>query len=125
MQRETILLVEDDTSLRHAAKIFLEHSGYKVLEAANGVDALFISSQFKAPIHLLLTDVDMSPMPGTQLAEQILLHRPETRVLFMSGYSEDDQVKNDMLVLEAHYLPKPFNPAILADSVRNILDIER
>jgi len=121
MHFETILLVEDDGSLRSVMKLFLEHSGFGVLEADNGVDALFMSGQHPGPIHLLLTDVEMSPMSGPELAEQVLLHRPETQVLFMSGNRQPEDLFNDMCLLNAQFLGKPFNPSTLHHTVRQVL----
>jgi two-component system, cell cycle sensor histidine kinase and response regulator CckA len=121
MHSETILLVEDETSLRSVMRLFLEHSGYGVMDADNGVDALFLSANHKGPIHLLLTDVEMSPMSGPELAEQMLLDRPETHVLFMSGNRQPEDLFNDLCLLNAKFLGKPFNPAMLKDSVRQVL----
>ena len=102
-------------------KMFLEHSGYHVLDHDNGVDALFVGTQHKGPIHLLLTDVEMSPMSGPELAEQLLLHRPDTQVLFMSGNRHPDDLREGMLLLGARFLGKPFNPKILSEIVRESL----
>jgi DNA-binding NtrC family response regulator len=121
MHSETILLVEDDGSLRSVMKLFLEHSGFHVLDADNGVDALFLSGHHKGLIHLLLTDVEMSPMSGPELAEQVLLHRPETHVLFMSGNRQPEDLFNDMCLLNARFLGKPFNPGTLRHTVEEAL----
>lgn len=122
MHSETILLVEDESSLRGVMKMFLEHSGYQVLDADNGVDALFVGTQHKGPIHLLLTDVEMSPMSGPELAEQLLLHRPGTQVLFMSGNRHPDDLRDGMALLNARFLGKPFNPKVLSEVVRESLE---
>jgi DNA-binding NtrC family response regulator len=121
MHSETILLVEDEGSLRSVMKMYLEHSGYSVMDADNGVDALFISTQHKGPIHLLLTDVEMSPMSGPELAEQMLLYRPRTQVLFMSGNRQPEDLFNDMCILNAQFMGKPFNPSQLNQTVRQVL----
>jgi DNA-binding NtrC family response regulator len=121
MHSETILLVEDEGSLRTVMKLFLEHSGFGVLEADNGVDALYMSGQYPGPIHLLVTDVEMSPMSGPELAEQVLLRRPETQVLFMSGNRQPEDLFNDMCLLNARFLGKPFNPSTLHHTVRQCL----
>ena len=121
MQAETILLVEDESSLKSVIKMFLEHSGYYVLAADNGVDALFVGSQYKGPIHLLLTDVEMSPMSGPELAEQLLLYRPETQVLFMSGNRQEEDMREGICLLNARFLGKPFNPAVLRQVVKESL----
>lgn len=121
MHSETILLVEDDTSLRGVMKLFLEHSGYRILDSDNGVDALFVGTRHEGPIHLLLTDVEMSPMSGPELAEQLLLHRPETQVLFMSGNRQPEDLRDGMALLNARFLGKPFNPKVLSEVVRDSL----
>ena len=121
MESETILLVEDEGSLRSVMKLFLEYSGYSVIDADNGVDALYLSSNHPGPIRLLLTDVEMSPMSGPELAEQMLLFRPETQVLFMSGNRQPDDLRNDMCLLNAQFLEKPFNPKTLQHTVQQVL----
>ena len=121
MHPETILLVEDESSLRTVMKLFLEHSGFQVLESDNGVDALYMSGQYPGHIDLLLTDVEMSPMSGPELAEQVLLNRPETQVLFMSGNRQPEDLFNDMCLLNARFLGKPFNPSKLHHTVREVL----
>ena len=121
MHSETILLVEDEGSLRSVMKLYLEHTGYSVMDADNGVDALFLSTQYKGPIHLLLTDVEMSPMSGPELAEQLLLYRPETQVLFMSGNRHPEELRDDLCLLNAKFMGKPFNPRQLHETVRGAL----
>ncbi len=123
MHSETILLVEDESSLRSVMKLYLEHTGYSVMDADNGVDALFMSTQYKGPIHLLLTDVEMSPMSGPELAEQMLLYRPETQVLFMSGNRQPEELRDDLCLLNAKFMGKPFNPRQLHENVRNVLGV--
>ncbi|MEO7424389.1 MAG: response regulator [Fibrobacteria bacterium] len=121
MHSDTILLVEDESSLRSVMKLFLEYSGYDVMDADNGVDALFLSTNHHGPIHLLLTDVEMSPMSGPELAEQMLLYRPETQVLFMSGNRQPEDLRNDLCLLNAQFLGKPFNPTMLKQTVQQVL----
>jgi CheY-like chemotaxis protein len=121
MHRETILLVEDEHSLRAVAKICLEHFGYTVLDADNGIDALFIGTQHQGPIHLLLSDVDMSPITGPELAEQLLVLRPEIQVLFTSGRRNEDDLQEGLCLLHAHFLQKPFNPKSLCGAVETAL----
>ena len=86
---ETILLVEDEAIVRELTVQILESDGYQVLEAMNGTEALRIAGEHGAPIDLLLTDVMMPGMNGKELANKLRLHHPDMRVLFMSGY--DDQ----------------------------------
>ena len=119
---ETVLLVENAESLRTLAKEFLKSSGYAVLDAENGKEALRIASAFAGTIHLLLTDVIMPGMGGKQLAEQLTSLRPAARVLFMSGYSNDGIVQSGILTSEAPLLEKPFTREILLRRVRQVLD---
>ncbi len=121
MSKETILVVEDESSLREVIRVCLEHSGYTILEADNGVDALYIESQFNGPIHLLLSDVDMSPITGPDLAEQVLVVRPDIQILLTSGRTEDMELLTGLGQLNAHFLQKPFNPKTLNTAVEKIL----
>jgi two-component system, cell cycle sensor histidine kinase and response regulator CckA len=119
---ETVLLVENAASLRTLAKEFLKSSGYAVLDAENGKEALRIASAFGGTIHLLLTDVVLPGMGGKQLAEQLTSLCPATRVLFMSGYSNDGIVQSGILTSGAVLLEKPFTREILLRRVRQVLD---
>jgi len=118
---ETILLVEDEAIVRDVSRRFLEQMGYRVLQARNGSEALRIAGSFAEPIHLLLTDVVMPQMSGTQLSGLLLEARPEMRALFMSGYTEESMTlttRNPKM----QFLPKPFRPEQLAQKIRAILD---
>jgi len=119
---ETILLVEDANLVRHLAMDVLTSSGYRVLAAANGPDALSISEQTKEPIHLLLTDVVMPIMSGRELANQLTSLRPELRVLYMSGYTQDTIVDHGVLEEGINFISKPFTPDSLALKVREVID---
>ena len=119
---ETILLVENAEPLRALAKEFLKGSGYAVLEAENGKEAIRIANAFGGPIDLLLTDVIMPEMGGKKLAEQLKSVRPTTKVLFMSGYSDDSIAQSGIRVLEMVFLEKPFTREVLLRKVRRILD---
>jgi PAS domain S-box-containing protein len=119
---ETVLLVENTESLRNLAKELLKASGYAVLDAENGKEALRIASSFGGPIHLLLTDVIMPGIGGQQLAKQLTSLRPATRVLYMSGYSNDGIVQSGILESGAQLLEKPFTREILLRTVRQVLD---
>ena len=119
---ETVLLVENSEPLRALAREFLRGNGYAVLEAENGKEAIHIANAFGGPIHLLLTDVIMPGMGGKQLAGQLASLRPATKVLYMSGYSDDAIVQSGMLGTEMIFLEKPFTRDILLRKVRGVLD---
>jgi PAS domain S-box-containing protein len=119
---ETILLVEDEESLRQMGRVFLERQGYVVLEAVDGASAIQISSSYPGHIHLLLTDVIMPGMNGRELAQRISAVRPETRVLYMSGYTENVIGHNGMLDEGIVFLQKPFTLPALKTKVREVLD---
>ena len=119
---ETILLVEDEGNLRRLAREYLELQGYRVLEAAEGTTAIQISKVHEGPIHLLLTDVIMPGMNGRELAQQLLQARPETKVLYMSGYTENAIGHNGTLDAGVTLLQKPFTLPALKAKVREMLD---
>jgi CheY-like chemotaxis protein len=119
---ETILLVEDNPGLRKLATRFLEPAGYRVLGAATGEEALSLLEHHEAPVHLLLSDVVMPGMSGRQLAEQLVQMRPETKVLYMSGYTNDTIVRHGVLDAHVSFLGKPFTATTLLQKVREVLD---
>jgi PAS domain S-box-containing protein len=120
---ETILLVEDEEAVRKLASTILQSNGYKVLEAGNGEEALRIAQEQNGnPIHLILTDVVMPGMSGSQLAERLVSQWPEMKVLYMSGYTDNAIVHHGILDQGKPYIQKPFNPSALAEKVRDILD---
>ena len=119
---ETILLVEDDEVVRKLVSEVLDNEGYRLLEAANGIAALSICAQYEEPIHLLLTDVVMPEMSGRDLADRLVPQRPEMKVLFMSGYTDDVIVHHGVLDAGAAFIQKPFAPDVLARKVRDVLD---
>ena len=122
---ETILLVEDDASVRALADRILRRLGYRVVEAANGGEALLIARrQPVQKIHMLLTDVIMPTMSGSDLAREMRAMHPDLRVLFMSGYSEDAVIGNGVLQAGAMLLEKPFTSASLGRAVRSALDTQ-
>ncbi len=119
---ETVLLVEDAVAVRAVARQVLERQGYAVLEAPNGNAALAIAGAHDGPIHLLLTDVVMPGLSGRQLADQLTRLRPNTHVLYASGYTDDAVVRHGVLEAGIAYLQKPFTAASLARKVREALD---
>ncbi len=119
---ETVLLVEDDESVRGMVRKLLSHSGYCLLEASSGMEALRVSEQHPGPIHLLLTDVVMPQMSGRVLAERLAPLRPEMKVLYLSGYTDDAVVRHGVLEAGAPFLQKPFTLESLMRKVRAVLD---
>jgi PAS domain S-box-containing protein len=119
---ETILLVEDAQRVRAVVREILEMSGYVVLEARHGAEALELSNQHPGVIHLLVTDVVMPQMSGRELAQRLATLRPELKVLYMSGYTDDAIVRHGVLAAGIAFLAKPFTPDALALKVREVLD---
>jgi PAS domain S-box-containing protein len=122
---ETILLVEDEGSLRKLAEMFLRDSGYQVLTAADGVQALEMARQHAGRIHLLLTDVVMPGINGRVLAERLIPTQPGMRILYVSGYSDSFIAGHGVLEAGAHLLHKPFTEDSLTRKVRELLDANR
>jgi CheY-like chemotaxis protein len=118
---ETILLVEDEDTVRTLAREVLRRQGYVVLEARHGLDALRVAERHAEPIQLMVTDVVMPHMSGRDLAERLVLSRPEIKVLFISGYA-DHAVMHRELMPGSDFLQKPFTPAAFARKVRGVLD---
>lgn len=110
---ETILLAEDEEMVRNLARDSLKMHGYTVLEAANAGEAMLICEQHEGPIHLLLTDAVMPRMSGKELADQFLKLRPDTRVLYMSGYTDRAIVHHGILDEDIAFIGKPFTPDAL------------
>jgi CheY-like chemotaxis protein len=121
---ETILLAEDEPLVRVLAARALRERGYEVLEALDGDDALQLAADYADRIDLLVTDVVMPRRGGRQTAEALRLVRPDMRVLFMSGYTDDAVVRNGVLHDRVYFLQKPFAPAALVEKVREILDAD-
>ncbi len=120
--RETVLLVEDEKSVRFTTRLFLEGLGYSVLAAAAPADALRLATAHPGPIHLLITDVILPELSGRDLARQLAERRPETRPLFMSGYTADVIANRGVLEPGVAFLAKPFTRDELACKVREVLD---
>ena len=119
---EIVLVVEDEGMLRELACEFLQSSGYTVLEAGNGSKAVEISRGHRGPIHLLMTDAIMPGMSGRELAQRLHEERPETKVLYVSGYTDDSVLRNGLLEPGTAFLQKPFTRDSLARKVREVLD---
>ncbi len=122
--QETILLVEDEPNLRRLAQQYLEKQGYRILEAEDGAAALQIVAGHQGKIDLLLTDVVMPGMNGRELATQITGQRPEIRVLYMSGYTENAIGHDGLLEAGINLLQKPFSLPALKERVRELIDSE-
>jgi two-component system, cell cycle sensor histidine kinase and response regulator CckA len=118
---ETVLLVEDEDSLRTLTRNLLRMSGYDVLEARDGMEATRLATQFSEPIHLLLTDVVMPKISGRELAEELTRIRPGMKVLYMSGYTGQHFTGRGRLEDGSQFLQKPFSRDVLARKVREVL----
>ncbi|MCL4300245.1 MAG: response regulator [Anaerolineae bacterium] len=122
---ETILLAEDEITVRDLAAQSLRQQGYTVLEATDGLEALELAqSQPQNEIHLLLTDMIMPRLGGANLAEQLRTTRPQLKVLFMSGYTDSTIIRYGLPQTGSAFLQKPFSPRRLIRKVREVLDIE-
>ncbi len=123
MFRPTRVLVADDEPLvRRLVRRVLVRGGYEVLEASSGAEALLLCEAEIEPIDILVTDVVMPEMSGRELAERFLVIRPETKVIYMSAYTEPELLKNLPLGPEAVFLPKAFTPKSLLSRVRSVLE---
>ena len=122
---ETILLVEDEESVRVLLLEILESEGYTVLVASDGQEALRMCREYEGAVNLLVTDVVMPGMSGRQLVEQMAKSRPEMKVLYMSGYTDDAIVRHGMLETGMAFLQKPFTPDAAARKVREVLETEQ
>ena len=120
---ETILLVEDDPSVRTLVRDELRKLGYRVLEAKNGVEACLLATQQTGLVQLLLTDVVMPGMGGRELAQHLSVIKPDLRTLFISGYMDDVGIMAGQEEGTSSFLQKPFTPEVLARAVRNLLDV--
>lgn len=122
---ETILVVDDEEPIRDLVRQHLEGMGYTVLVAENGPAALTLSRDHHGPIHLLLTDVLMPEMTGSVLASRLGATRPETKVLYISGYTPNVAVHYSVPNPGTAFLPKPFTKETLLSTIRSILDTRR
>jgi PAS domain S-box-containing protein len=118
---ETVLLVEDEEMVRNMTREILQESGYHVLEAKHGHEALLVAERHHGPIHLMLSDVVMPQMSGRELAEQLSPTRAEMKVLYMSGYTDDAIVHHGVLDEGMAFIEKPFTPNALTHKLREVL----
>jgi signal transduction histidine kinase/ActR/RegA family two-component response regulator len=118
---ETVLVVEDETGVRELASEFLKVGGYTILEATDGRDGLKLAKNYRGNIHLLLTDMVMPHMSGTELAAELRSARPDLRVIFMTGYSEFTGKNEEKLPGDGVVLQKPFSSQTLLEKVREVL----
>lgn len=117
---KTILVVDDEDSIRNLAALVLEGEGYRVLKAQHSDEALILLDSFKESVHLLLTDVKMDPfLSGCELAKCIRLMRPDISVLYISGYSNNPMVQQEVEESRASFLAKPFSPNDLLQKVKS------
>jgi two-component system cell cycle sensor histidine kinase/response regulator CckA len=121
---ETILLVEDQPDVRAVTRNTLARHGYNVLEAGGGYEALSLLESHNGEVKLLLTDVVMPEMSGRQLAERAVIGRPQLRVLYTSGYTDDAIVHHGILDAGMAFIQKPFAPNVLLQAVRDLLDAQ-
>ncbi len=121
---ETVLVVEDAPGVRALASTALVSQGYTVLEASRGSDAISLCARYVGLIDLVVTDLVMPGMSGLQLATELATLRPETKVLYMSGYSDEVAVRHGLVEPSVPYLQKPFTPTSLAQKVREVLDAD-
>jgi PAS domain S-box-containing protein len=125
MRNETLLLIEDEASVRGVAKRALDAQGYTVLEAGSGLEAIQVIERHPGPIDLLVTDVVMPGMGGRDVAKELRKRLPGLRVLYLSGYTDDTVVRHGIVEGTDPFLQKPFTPVALAQKVRAILDKDR
>jgi two-component system, cell cycle sensor histidine kinase and response regulator CckA len=119
--KETILLVEDEQAVRKATAEYLGNQGYTILEARNGLDALAVVGDYRAPIDLVVTDVVMPNMSGGELAKELAHLRPQTRLIFVSGYAGKTVLDHEVVDLETNFLEKPYTLKQLSTKIREAL----
>lgn len=120
----TILLVDDDITVREIAREMLTMQGYDVVEAPSGKEALQFMASANSPIHLLLTDITMPEINGRELAEQLLAKQPSLRVVFMSGYIQDERLRKGISSQSVTFVAKPFTIQSLSSAVKTVLDAQ-
>jgi CheY-like chemotaxis protein len=122
---ETLLIVEDEETVRKLVVRILRSLGYRILEAPEGGRALLLCEEFKEPIHLILTDVVMPGMSGRNLVDRLREIHPEMKVLYMSGYTDNAILHHGVLEKGTNFIQKPFTLENLARKVREVLDKNR
>jgi CheY-like chemotaxis protein len=122
-QGELVLLVEDEDGIREVARRILERSGYRVLTAGDGAEAIELARDHDGPIDLLITDVIMPHMLGKEVAERVAALRPEARVMYMSGYAEPILGSGDAVPPGIVLLEKPFTEHLLLTKAREALGV--
>jgi CheY-like chemotaxis protein len=120
--QETILIVEDEDMVRSLTSAMLEECGYRVIEARSGVEALEIIKNQNCAVDLVMTDIVMPQMGGRELAERLAADCPDLRMLFTSGYTDDEIVRHEVIKEETNFIQKPFTFDALAHKVRECLD---
>jgi CheY-like chemotaxis protein len=119
---ETILVVDDEESLRTVLVDLLGQLGYHILSAANGLEALNVSQEYPGRIDLLLTDVVMDGLPGPELAEKLIANRPEIKVVFISGFADGSLAPDGVLKPGTVLVQKPFTIRVLSAKLREVLE---
>ncbi len=119
---ETVLLAEDEESVRTLTRVVLEMHGYTLLEAGDGEEAVRVCGEHEGRIDLLISDVVMPGLGGRELADRVAAMRPGLRILYLSGYTDDAVVRHGVLQAETAFLQKPFTVDALACKVREVLD---
>lgn len=120
--RETILLVEDSKVIRDMAGETLRLCGYTVVEASGSGEALLMCEGKDIGIDLMLTDVVMPLMSGPELAQRLTRERADMKVLFMSGYTDNEMARHGILERDVNFIQKPFTPSLLSRKIREVLD---
>lgn len=121
---ETVLVVEDEPEVRELLMIWLKETGYDVIEAAHGYEAIEMSQAYEGKINLLITDVVMPQMNGVEVAEELTRHRPDMKVLFISGFNEERIMQHGVAEADVHLLMKPIYRDSLAPKVREVRDMD-
>jgi DNA-binding NtrC family response regulator len=122
-QKKTILIVDDNDEIVELVKCMLSLEGYEIIDGCSAEDALYLNERYPFPIHLLLTDIRMSPsMNGCDLARAMRVVRRGIKIIYMSAYADDDRVGEEVAAGQARFLRKPFNQKELLRNVEEILE---